>query len=48
MDETTRKAKRSALLEFVVHGWMALLDAIRSGRARAMELAVGLIRKRLT
>jgi hypothetical protein len=117
VDETTRKAKRSALLEFVVHGmryvfppswsgvsrgiptsyaapplngsivqgelppvwphpegqtrgqglrpiyksipdaslqdaelyeWMALLDAIRSGRARERELAVGLIRKRLT
>ena len=116
VDETTRKAKRSALLEFVVHGlryvfppswsgvsrgiptsyaapplngsivqgelppvwphpegqirgqglrpiyksipaaclhdaefyeWMALLDAIRSGRARERELAVGLIRKRL-
>ena len=116
VDVTTRKAKRSALLEFVVHGlryvfppswsgvsrgiptsyaapplnqsivqgelppvwphpegqirgqglrpiyksvpeaslrdaelyeWMALLDAIRSGRARERELAVGLIRKRL-
>jgi hypothetical protein len=117
VDGTTRRAKRSALLEFVVHGlryvfppswsgvsrgiptsyaapplsvsivqgdlppvwphpegqtrgqglrpiyksipdaslrdaelykWMALLDAIRSGRARERELAVGLIRKRLT
>lgn len=116
VDETTRKAKRSALVEFVVHGlryvfppswsgmsrgiptsyaapplsesivqdelppvwphpegrtrgqglrpiyksvpdaslrdaelyeWMALLDAIRSGRARERELAVGVIRKRL-
>jgi hypothetical protein len=27
--------------------WMALLDAIRSGRARERELAVGTIRKRL-
>jgi hypothetical protein len=116
VDQTTRKAKRSALLEFVVHGlryvfppswsgvargiptsyaapplsesivqdelppvwphpeggtrgqglrpiyksvpdaclgdaelyeWMALLDAIRSGRARERELAVGVLRRRL-
>lgn len=117
VDDTTRSARRSALLEFLVHGlryvfppvwvgvsrgiptsyaaaplnasivqaelppvwphpegqargqglrpiykavpgaclrdaglyeWMALLDAIRSGRARERELAVGLVRKRLS
>lgn len=37
----------ASLLDAEFYEWMALLDAIRSGRARERELAVRLIRERL-
>jgi hypothetical protein len=38
----------AALLDAQLYEWMVLLDAIRSGRARERELAVRLVRERLT
>jgi hypothetical protein len=37
----------ASLRDAELYEWMALLDAIRSGRAREREPAVGMIRKRL-
>jgi len=38
----------AALRDAELYEWMALLDAIRSGRARERQLAVDLVRRRLT
>lgn len=42
-----RSVPEAALRDADLYEWMVLLDAIRSGRARARELAVGLLRQRL-
>ena len=42
-----RTAPQAALADPVLHEWLALLDAVRSGRARERELASKLLSQRL-
>lgn len=42
-----KSVPEASLKDAELYEWMALLDAIRSGRARERELAVGVIRQRL-
>jgi hypothetical protein len=42
-----RTAPQAALADPVLHEWLALLDALRSGRARERELAQKLLSERL-
>ena len=43
-----RSVPDAALSDPTLHEWLALVDAIRSGRARERELAVRLLRERLS
>lgn len=42
-----KSAPDAALRDPVLHEWLALVDAVRSGRARERELAVRFLRERL-
>jgi hypothetical protein len=42
-----RSVPKAALKDPALHEWLALVDAIRSGRARERELAARIIRERL-
>jgi len=43
-----RSVPDAALSDPTLHEWLALVDAIRSGRARERELAVKILRERLS
>lgn len=43
-----RSVPDAALRDPVFHEWMALVDAVRAGRARERELAISILRERLS